>query len=187
MAIGAVAAEFDPDLAILDVRLPVGPDGYAIARQLREGGDLPVVFLTGDGSHEAQRAGFAAGADDYLVKPFSMEQLVWRVGALLRRCGSLSSPVHVIGDVRVNEGARRVERAGALLELTPTEFMLLLALARRAGQLVSKAQLLALVWDYEAYDPNLVEVHVRSLRQKLEAHGPRLIHTVRGAGYVLRA
>jgi len=186
-AIAAVAGDFRPDLAILDVQLPVGPDGYDIARRLRETSDLPVIFLTCGGGYGARRAGFEAGGDDYLVKPFPMEELLWRVGALLRRCARLSSAVREIGDLTLDEGARRALRAGEVLELTETEHRLLSVLAGQSGQVLSKDKLLAEVWGYGEYDPNLVEVHVSSLRKKLEAHGPRLIHTVTGAGYVVRA
>lgn len=186
-ALDAAVASFRPDLAILDVRLPVGPDGYALARRLREGGDLPIMFLTGADDHAARREGFDAGADDYLVKPFSLEELMWRVRALLRRSGRLSASTREIGDLTIDEGAGMAIRDGKVLELTATEHRLLCVLIDHAGQILSKSQLLGQVWDYGDYDPNLVEVHISSLRNKLEAHGPRLIHTVRGAGYVVRS
>lgn len=186
-ALSRVTAEFRPDLAVLDVRLPTGPDGYAIARSLRGSSDLPLLFLTAADSLDARLEGFNAGADDYLVKPFSMAELLARIHALLRRAGRLSSDVRQIGDLVVDEGARTVVRAGAPVALTRTEFELLSALANRPGQVLSKIQLLTLVWGFEAYGANLVEVHVSMLRRKLEVHGPRLVHTVRGTGYVLRA
>jgi len=184
-AIDAVMASFRPHLAILDVRLPVGPDGYALARRLREAGDLPIIFVTGADAHDARKEGFAAGADDYVLKPFSLEELMWRVTALLRRSGRLAAPLE-IGDLTVDEGAGMATRAGKVLALTATEHRLLCVLARHAGQVLSKAQLLRQVWNHQFADDNLVEVHVSSLRHKLEAHGPRTIHTVRGAGYVMR-
>lgn len=184
-SVRAVAGEFRPDLAILDVRQRVGPDGYDIAKQLRQTGDLPVVVLIDNGGYDARKAGFDAGADDYLVKPVPREELVWRLRALLRRCPRLCSPLREIGDLTVDEGARAAVRAGRALELTATEHRLLSVLARHAGQVVSKDQLLALAWDGEEHAANLVEVHVSALRRKLEQHGSRLIHTVRGAGYVL--
>jgi DNA-binding response OmpR family regulator len=184
--IKAVAARFRPDLAILDVRLPDGPDGYAIARRLRETGDLALIFLTAADGYDARKAGFEAGADDYLVKPFSMEELLWRTSALLRRCGRLSSLVRQIGDLRIDDGAHTVSRAGKVLALTPTEHKLLGALAQAAGRVVSKEHLLARVWGFTGYDTNLVEVHMSALRRKLDAHGRPLVHTVRGAGYLLR-
>jgi DNA-binding response OmpR family regulator len=186
-AFEAVVASFRPDLAILDVHLSVGPDGYAIARRLRAAGELPVVFLTAADGYGPRKAGFDAGGDDYLVKPFPLEELLWRVRALLRRSGRLSSSRLEVGDLIVDEGAGMAIRAGEALDLTATEQRLLCALAGHPGQILSKYQLLAQVWNSDAYDPNVVEVHMSSLRQKLEARGPRLIHTVRGAGYVARA
>jgi DNA-binding response OmpR family regulator len=181
------AAEFRPDLAIVDIRLPRGPDGLAVARQIREASDLPVLFLTAADALEDRLAGFAAGADDYIVKPFSMAEVLMRVRAILRRSGRLRSQVWQVGNLLVDEAARVVTRNGATIDLTPTEFELLSTLGRHRGQVLSKTQLLAQVWGYEAYDPNVVEAHISALRRKLEEHGPRLIHTVRGAGYGLRS
>jgi len=186
-AVKEVVSEFRPDLAILDVRLPVGPDGCAIARALRDISDLGVLFLTAADSIEERIAGFHAGADDYLVKPFSMAELMVRVQALLRRTGRAGSMQHEVGDLVIDDAARVVTRAGVTLELTKREYELLLALAGRTGQVMTKLQLLAQVWRFEASDPNLVEVHVSSLRRKLEAEGPRMLHTVRGVGYRLQA
>jgi len=182
-----LAEEFRPDLVALDIRLPKGPDGYAIARLLRSSSDLPLLFVTAADSLDARLEGFDVGADDYLVKPFSMAELLARIHALLRRAGRLSSQVRQVGDLLVDETARAVLRAGVPVTLTRTEFALLNALAQRPGQVLSKTQLLTLVWGFDAYGTNLVEVHVSTLRRKLEARGPRLVHTVRGAGYVLRA
>lgn len=182
-----VAERFRPDLAVLDVRLPVGPDGYAMARILRGSSDMPVLFLTAADGIDDRLAGFAAGADDYLVKPFSMAELLARVQALLRRAGRLASAVRQVGDVMIDEGARVVMRAGIKLDLTRTEYELLSVLAQHPGQVMSKTQLLTQVWGFDALDDNLVEVHMVALRRKLEAHGPRVIQTVRGMGYVLRA
>jgi DNA-binding response OmpR family regulator len=181
-----LAATFRPDLAVLDVRLPEGPDGLAIARRLKADGTIPVLFLTAADTIDDRLAGFEAGADDYLVKPFAMAELLARVRAVLRRSGRLVSSVIQIEDVIVDENARTVTRSGDPIELTRTEFDLLLTLFRRQGQVLSKSQLLTLVWDFDAYDPNLVEVHMSSLRRKLEAHGPRVIQTVRGVGYIAR-
>jgi len=178
---------FRPDLAIVDVRLPPGPDDLALARHLRTVDDLPIIFVTAADAPHERLAGFAAGGDDYLIKPFLMAELLARVGALLRRSGRLRSNLLGLGDLVIDEDARTVVRAGALVALTPTEFDLLLALARHQRKVLSKLQLLSQVWGYEAYDPNLVEVHISALRRKLEAHGPRIVHTVRGTGYVARA
>ncbi len=180
------AAAFRPDLAVLDVRLPVGPDGYALARILRASGSMPVLFLTAADTVEDRLSGFAAGGDDYLAKPFSMAELLARIQALLRRAGLLISATRQVSDIVVDHGARTVLRAGVPLDLTRTEYELLARLMQHPGQVLSKTQLLTQVWGFDAYDVNLVEVHMSALRRKLEAHGPRLIHTMRGAGYVLR-
>jgi DNA-binding response OmpR family regulator len=178
---------FRPDLAILDVRLATGPSGLSIARRLRRDADIPIVFLTAADSVQDLLAGFDAGADDYLSKPFAVAELLARVKALLRRSGALSSATWQVGDLVVDEEAWTAVRGDRTLELTRTEFDLLVALGAKPGRVLSKTQLLSTVWGVEVYDPNLVEVHVSSLRRKLEAEGqPRLVHTVRGAGYVLR-
>lgn len=178
--------EFRPDIAVLDVRLPVGPSGLGIARSIRLRSDVPILFLTAADRVEDRLAGFDAGGDDYLVKPFAMSELVARINALLRRSGRVTSPVRTVLDLEIDEGAHIVRRNGQEIELTRTEFALLVTLAKRPGQVFPKSRLLAMVWDYEHYDPNVVEVHVSALRRKLEEHGPRVIQTVRGVGYVLR-
>jgi two-component system, OmpR family, response regulator len=177
---------FRPDLAVLDVRLPAGPDGLALARELRARGDAPVLFLSALGDLQDRLAGFEAGGDDYLTKPFSTSELLVRIQALLRRSGRLEARAWQVADLVVDEAARTVTRDGTEVELTRTEFDLLAALGRNVGTVVSKARLLAMVWGFETYDENLVEVHISALRRKLEAAGPRLVHTVRGVGYVLR-
>lgn len=178
---------FRPDLALLDVRLGGGPDGYTIARQLRARSDLPILFLTAADGIDDRLAGFDAGGDDYLVKPFSMAELLARVRALLKRAGRLSSAVLQVGDLMIDDGAHTVVRTGQVLDLTRTEYDLLSVLAQHPGQVLTKTQLLTQVWGFDAYDGNLVEVHLSALRRKLEAHGPRIVQTVRGVGYVLRA
>ncbi len=185
-AVQKAVQQFRPDLAILDVRLSTGPDGYSTARLLRTSSDVPVIMLTAADTVEERLEGFNAGADDYIVKPFSMAELLARVQALLRRTGRLSSAVRQIGDVVIDDAARTVIRGGEMVELTRTEYDLLAVLAKHQRQVLSKVQLLTQVWGFDAYDVNLVEVHMSSLRRKLEAHGPRLIQTVRGVGYVLR-
>jgi DNA-binding response OmpR family regulator len=172
-----------PDLAVLDVLLP-GGDGFSLARTLRAHRDVPVVFLTARDGVSDRLTGFEVGADDYLVKPFALEELLARVRAVLRRTGRLSEPLEV-GDLLVDEATGDAMRAGNPLGLTPTELRLVAFLARHRGKLLSKAQILTQVWGYDAYDPNVVEVHVSALRRKLEAHGSRMIHTVRGVGYRL--
>jgi DNA-binding response OmpR family regulator len=170
-----------PDLAVLDVGLP-GGDGFELAGRLRARRDLPIVFLTARDAVEDRLTGFELGADDYLVKPFALEELLARVRVVLRRRGRLGSPLEA-GDVLVDEQAGLATRGGRPLELTPTELRLLGFFVRHRGLVLSKPQLLTQVWGYESYDPNLVEVHVSGLRRKLEADGPRILETVRGLGY----
>jgi two-component system, OmpR family, response regulator len=187
LRLDAVAREFRPDLAVLDVRLPAGPSGLSMARMLRSTSDVPILFLTAADQEEDRIAGFEAGADDYVGKPFSVSELLARVRALLRRSGRLRSETLQVGDLVIDEGSRTATRGGRDLELTRIEFDLLTTLARQPGRVHSKGQLLTTVWGMDVYDPNLVEVHVSSLRRKLEAEeGARLIHTVRGVGYALR-
>jgi DNA-binding response OmpR family regulator len=172
-----------PDLVVLDVMLPRG-DGFELARRLRAGRDLPIVFLTARDGVDDRLTGFAVGADDYLVKPFALEELLARVRAVLRRSGRLGTALEA-GDVVVDEQAGFATRAGQDLVVTPTELRLLAFFVRHRGLVLSKHQLLTQVWGYDAYDPNLVEVHVSALRRKLEEHGPRILETVRGLGYRL--
>lgn len=183
--LGDALTDFRPDLAVVDIRLPHGPDGLSLARRIRSSSELPILFLTAMDELRQRLAGFEAGGDDYLVKPFSMAELLARIRALLRRAGRLESDVWQVDDLVVDEGARTAVRAGTSLELTRTEFDLLTALGQHRGQAVSKERLLALVWEFDAYDPNLVEVHLSALRRKMEAHGRRIVHTVRGVGYRL--
>lgn len=177
---------FLPDMAILDVMLPGPRDGFALARTLRQDSDLPILFLSARDAASARLQGFAAGADDYVVKPFVLEELLARTRALLRRSGRLQTSAVEVGDLVVDEDSGLAVRAGHRLELTSTELRLVSYLARNRGRILSKLQILTQVWGYDDYDPNLVEVHVSALRRKLEAHGPRLIATVWGQGYVMR-
>jgi DNA-binding response OmpR family regulator len=181
----AVTETFRPDLAILDVMLP-GPDGLSLARMLRDRADLPILFLTARDALDDRLAGFAAGADDYLIKPFALTELLARVHALLRRSGRLKSVTIQAGDLVLDEDANAAWRGGRALDLTPTELRLLAYLLARRSRTVSKAELLTQVWGYGSYDPNLVEVRIGSLRRKLEAAGPRILHTVHGHGYTIR-
>ncbi|MEJ5914417.1 response regulator transcription factor [Pseudokineococcus sp. 1T1Z-3] len=176
---------FRPDLVVLDWMLP-GRPGRALVRVVRGRTDAGVVMLTALDDLADRVSAFGAGVDDYVVKPFAMAELVLRLQALLRRLGRLPSTVEV-GDLVLDEGAGVVTRGGHALDLTATERRLLAFLVASRGRAVSTTQILTQVWGYDDYADNLVQVHVSALRRKTEAHGPRLIHTVRGVGYVLRA
>lgn len=169
-----------PDLVILDVRLPAGDEGFDLAMRLRSTADVPILFATAADTLADRLRGFAVGGDDYLVKPFAVAELLARVRALLRRAGRLRSQPYQVHDLVVDEGNRVVYRDGNEIPLTRTEFELLTVLTRDPGRVFSKTQLLSLVWGFDGYDRNLVEVHVSAL------HGRRLIHTERGEGYVVR-
>ncbi|HEX7659465.1 MAG TPA: response regulator transcription factor [Pseudonocardiaceae bacterium] len=175
---------FRPDLVVLDVMLP-GRDGFALLDVIRQTSTAGVVMLTARDGVPDRLRGLGAGADDYVVKPFVLAELVARVTAVLRRLGRTPSTVQV-GDLIVDAESGVVMRGADTIDLTATELRLLRYLAAQRGRVVSKTQILTAVWGYDDYDPNLVEVHVSALRRKLEAHGPRLLHTVRGLGYVLR-
>jgi len=170
---------FRPDLVLLDWMLP-GRSGIELARVVAAAGDAGMMLLTAKDGVDDKLRGFGVGVDDYLAK------LVARMTAILRRRGRAPSVLQV-GDLLVDLEAGAVVRAGATIVLTGTELRLLAFLAGERGRTLSKTQILTQVWGYDSYDPNLVEVHVSSLRRKLEEHGPRLIQTVRGIGYVLRA
>ncbi|EZP29129.1 response regulator transcription factor [Microbacterium oleivorans] len=176
---------FCPDLVVLDWMMP-GPTGIRLLPLVRASGDTPVIMLTARDEVDDRLRGFAEGADDYVVKPFTVAELVARIGAVLRRRGRLPQTI-AIGDLVVDPDAAIARRDGQALELTATEFRLLHLLADSRGRTLSKVQILTQVWGYDDYDPNLVEVHLSALRRKMEAHGPRLIHTVRGLGYRLSA
>lgn len=178
-------AAFGPDLVLLDVRLPGGPDGFELADCARRAG-VPLVFLTAADALSDRLTGFERGAEDYVGKPFALAELLARLRAVLRRLGRAPDDHWVIGDLVIDGEARQVCRGGSEIAVTSTEFEVLAALARRPGRPLSKLQLLSLVWGFDGYDTNLVEVHISALRRKLERTGPRLIHTERGAGYVMR-
>ncbi|OBF84016.1 DNA-binding response regulator [Mycobacterium sp. 852002-51163_SCH5372311] len=173
-----------PDLVVLDVMLP-GRDGFSLLDVIREWGDIGIVLITARDGLPDRLRDLDGGADDYVVKPFELAELVSRVGAVLRRRGRLPQVVQ-LGDLMLDVDAGVASRDGHRLELTGTELRLLDFLVAQRGRIVSAAQILNAVWGYDAYDPNLVQVHVSGLRRKLEAHGPRILHTVRGIGYRLQ-
>jgi two-component system, OmpR family, response regulator len=175
---------FRPDLVVLDVMLP-GRDGFRLLSVVRGRSDAGLVMLTARDGLDDRLHGLDTGADDYVVKPFLLAELVSRVRAVLRRRGRVPTAV-TVGDLVVDDEAGTATRAGTVLDLTATELRLLRYLVEQRGRTVTKNQILTQVWGYDAYDPNLVEVHVSALRRKLEAHGPRIVHTVRGLGYALR-
>jgi two-component system OmpR family response regulator len=184
------AAEFGPDLVLLDVMLP-DLDGFEVAQRLRAGGrSVPVLFMTARDSLTDRINGLTVGGDDCVTKPFSLEEVVLRIGAVLRRNGSgAARPGAVLryADLELDEDSRQVRRAGRPIELSPTEFNLLRYLLTNAGRVVSKAQILDRVWSYDfGGDGRIVESYVYYLRRKIDRIGPALIHTVRGVGYALR-
>lgn len=173
-----------PDLVVLDVMLP-GRDGFTLIDVIRSWGDAGIVLITARDGLPDRLRGLDGGADDYVVKPFELAELVSRVGAVLRRRGRLPQVVQ-FGDLTLDVAAGVAARDGHRLEVTATELRLLTFLVEQRGRIVSAAQILAAVWGYDAYDANLVQVHISSLRRKLEVHGPRILLTVRGLGYRLQ-
>ena len=183
----AAVASFAPDIVLLDLRLAGGPDGIAVTRRLRANSDLPVLMVSGVTDVQDRVAALQAGCDDFIVKPILVAELLARITAVLRRSGRVRAAQLAVGDLVIDADGHQAVRGGHPLSLTNIEFALLLALCRHPGRVFSKTQLLTDVWGYEHFDVNLVEVYVSSLRRKLEEHGPRIIQTVRGVGYVLRA
>ena len=186
-ALRAVTAS-RPDLVLLDVMLPDG-DGFEVVRRLRSAGpDVPVIFVTArDGVHE-RVAGLALGADDYVTKPFSLDEVLERIRAVLRRTGrAAAKPRLRVAGLELDEDGHEVRRDGIPIALTPTEFRLLRFLMSNAGRVLSKQQIFDHVWDHNpAGDANVVEPCVSYLRRKVDQGEPHLIHTIRGVGYVLR-
>ena len=186
-----IAQEFKPHALILDVMLP-DQNGFEVCRQIRsEGQKVGVLFLTAKDSVEDKIAGLTIGGDDYVTKPFSLEELVARLRALLRRTGvtEIESDEEKIrfADLELDEATHEVRRAGNLIDLSPTEFLLLRYLMINADRVVSKSQILDHVWQYDFRgDMGIVETYVSYLRKKIDICEPALIHTVRGVGYRLR-
>jgi two-component system, OmpR family, response regulator len=186
----AAVAEADPDLVVLDVMMP-GMDGLGVLQNLRAAGSqVPVIFLTARDAASDRIGGLRAGADDYVVKPFSVEELLARVHAVLRRSAPDESREGVlrVADLELDENSHEVTRAGKEVHLTATEFELLRYLMRNERVVLSKAQILDRVWKYDFQgQSNIVELYVGYLRKKVDNVDPKLIHTVRGAGYVIKA
>jgi two-component system OmpR family response regulator len=183
------AREFGPDLVVLDIMLP-DIDGLEVLRRLRAGTPtLPVLFLTAKDAVEDRIAGLTVGGDDYVTKPFSLEEVMARLRALLRRSGMTvaRTPAVVVGDLVLDEDSREVCRDGHIVELTATEFELLRYLMRNPRRVLSKAQILDQVWHYDfGGNSNVVELYISYLRKKVDAGRSPMIHTMRGAGYVLK-
>ncbi|MCL6550560.1 MAG: response regulator transcription factor [Acidothermus cellulolyticus] len=181
------AAKTHPDLVILDVMLP-DIDGFEVARRLgREGVPTPVLFLTARDATEDKVRGLTVGGDDYVTKPFSLAELVARVHAILRRTRGTTNSRLVFADLELDDDTHEVTRGGRLIELTATEYRLLRYLLANARKVLTRAQLLDHVWDYDfGGDSGVLETYISYLRKKIDAEGPPLIHTVRGVGYTLR-
>lgn len=184
-------SEFGPELVILDVMMP-GPDGFEVCRRMRSDGDYtPVIFLTARDAAEDRVAGLTTGADDYVPKPFGLEELVARVHAVLRRSGGTAGGEaigrYTFADLVLDEDAHRVWRHDTLVELSPTEFRLLRYLLLNAERVLSKEQILNHVWQYDFSDNvSVVETYISYLRAKVDSVEPKLIQTVRGVGYTIR-
>jgi two-component system OmpR family response regulator len=183
------ASDHRPHLIVLDVMLP-DFDGFEVTRRLSSRGEkVPILFLTARDATEDKVRGLTLGGDDYLTKPFSLEELVARVRAILRRVGEFEDrSAHLsFADLEMDDDAHRVRRGGKRIELTATEYKLLRYLLTNARKVLSKAQILDHVWNYDfGGEGNVVETYISYLRKKVEKEGPALIHTVRGVGYCLR-
>ncbi len=187
-AVSAAGRE-PPDLVLLDVMLP-DADGFEVARQLRDAprtaGPVPILFLTARDAPEDKITGLSVGGDDYVTKPFDLEELILRIRAILRRTNG-SGAALVVGDLELDPDGHQVLRAGRPVRLSPTEFKLLHYLLRHTDRVVSKADILEHVWRYDfGGDASIVDTYISYLRRKVDWAEPRLIHTVHGVGYVLR-
>ncbi|WP_261164631.1 response regulator transcription factor [Microbacterium sp. Marseille-Q6965] len=185
------AREFGPDAIVLDIMMP-DLDGMAVMQRLRQAGDdVPILFLTAKDAVADRVAGLTAGGDDYVTKPFSLEEVVARLRALMRRAGvqtAESEPILRVADLTLNEDSHEVDRGGEPIELTATEFELLRFLMRNPRRVLSKAQILDRVWQYDfGGKSSVVELYISYLRKKIDAGREPLIHTIRGAGYMIKA
>lgn len=187
----AEARKFKPDVLVLDIMLP-DLDGMRVLHRLRSGGDdVPVLFLTAKDAVDDRVAGLTAGGDDYVTKPFSLDEVIARLRGLLRRSGRIvdeaADPVLRVGDLELDEDSYEVARAGVPIKLTATEFELLRFLMRSPRRVLSKSQILDRVWSYDfGGRASIVELYISYLRKKIDTLGPPMIHTVRGVGYVLK-
>jgi two-component system, OmpR family, response regulator len=189
-ALRAVAAG-PPDVMLLDIMLP-DSDGFEVLRRIRgQGIGCPVLFLTARDGVADRVAGLSAGADDYVVKPFSVEEVIARIRAVLRReqpdQAAADNRTLTVADLELDDGTREARRAGQPIALTPNEFKLLRYLMANAGRVLNRAQIADSIWDYHVSgDSTVVESYISNLRRKVDTTEPRLIHTIRGIGYVLR-
>ncbi|MBC7725105.1 MAG: response regulator transcription factor [Burkholderiaceae bacterium] len=188
----ALIREFQPDVVVLDVMLP-DLDGLHVLQRLRaDGQEMPILFLTAKDALDDRIAGLTAGGDDYVTKPFSLEELIARLRGLIRRStvvvADSSDPVLRVGDLELDEESYEVRRAGRLIELTATEFELLRFLMRNPRRVMSKAQILDRVWSYDfGGRSSIVEIYISYLRKKIDAGATPMIHTVRSVGYLIKA
>ncbi|GAB3443964.1 response regulator transcription factor [Streptomonospora sediminis] len=191
-AVAAATGE-PPDLVLLDIMLP-DMDGFDVVRQLRGkrsesrgGGPVPILFLTARDQQADKVTGLSLGADDYVTKPFDLEELIARIRAILRRTRGHQADMLKTGPLALDPEGHQVKRAGQPVRVSPTEFRLLRYLMENAGRVVSKAQILDRVWHYDfGGDTNIVDTYISYLRRKVDTEEPKLIHTVYGVGYVLR-
>ncbi|GAP07854.1 two component transcriptional regulator, winged helix family [Anaerolinea thermolimosa] len=182
-----LARDHRPDLVILDLMLP-GMDGIEVCQRLRSGGNLPILMLTAKDAVQDRVQGLDAGADDYMTKPFELDELLARIRALLRRTQLERAPVLSFADLTLDTSTRQASRKGRLISLTAKEYDLLELFLRHPRQVLTREMIFDRIWGYDfGGESNVLDVYIRYLRQKLESGGePRLIHTVRGVGYVLR-
>lgn len=182
-----LATRLPPDLVVLDVMLP-DLNGFEVLRRLRHGGgEVPVLFLTARDAGEDKVTGLTAGGDDYVTKPFRLEELIARIRAILRRTAGATRETLTVGDLELDPAARLVTRGDDVISLSPTEFTLLKFLMENADRVLERARILHQVWRYDfGGDASIVESYISYLRRKVDNREPRLIHTVRGVGYVLR-